>query len=293
MADANTQSSPIAEVQRESIRPGESDNLRLGGSTSGGRKQVEIVHSETQHHDRTLYLRAIWALAAQHFSRYGEDHLTLNKLTHVAAPGATDAQNSLCISISSFYSRTPCFLLQSLASSRPVTLTLSFNCTSSTIPSGVAILFSGAVGRMVDSNARLTFVRVCIVLQKCSSAAAYALFLVLFTRLRSHIHAEGHLGAVVWMIFAVIVLVGSLQKLATIGISVAVERDWVTVIADGNSHHLTRLNTYIRRIDLLSKLLAPLFVSLLTTVTSYPLSITILLGVVILSMVFEFLCPLS
>ena len=146
---------------------------------------------------------------------------------------------------------------------------------------------------MVDSNARLTFVRVCIVLQKCSSAAAYVLFLVLFTRFRRRIHAKGHPGAVVWMIFAAIVFCGSLLKLATIGISVAVERDWVTVIADGSSHHLTRLNTYVRRIDLLSKLLAPLSVSLLTTVTSYPLSITILLGTAIFSMIFEFLCLLS
>ena len=81
MADASTQSSPIAEVQREGIQPGESDKLRREDSTPGDQKQIEIVHSETRHHDRTLDIRAIWALAAQHFSRYGEDHLTLNKLT--------------------------------------------------------------------------------------------------------------------------------------------------------------------------------------------------------------------
>jgi iron-regulated transporter 1 len=79
-------------------------------------------------------------------------------------------------------------------------------------------------------------------------------------------------------------------KLATIGITVAIERDWVTVIAEGNSDHLTRLNTYIRRIDLLSKLLAPLFVSLLTTVSSYPLSVAVLLGFGMLGLIFEFIC---
>ena len=74
MADANTQSSPIAEVQRNFIQPAESDSLRLEGSTLGDQKQVEILHYETEPHDRTIDKRAIWALAAQHFSRYGEHH---------------------------------------------------------------------------------------------------------------------------------------------------------------------------------------------------------------------------
>lgn len=98
-----------------------------------------------------------------------------------------------------------------------------------------------------------------------------------------------HEHALVWILFAAIVFCGCVLKLATIGISVAVERDWVTAIADGNSEMLTKLNTYLRRIDLLSKLVAPLFVSLLTTVGSYPFSIAFLLGFGIVSMVFEFL----
>ena len=69
MPDASTQSSPIAEVQKEAILPGESNNLRLEDSTPGDQRQIEIVHSETRHHDRTLDIRAIWALVAQHFSR--------------------------------------------------------------------------------------------------------------------------------------------------------------------------------------------------------------------------------
>jgi solute carrier family 40 (iron-regulated transporter), member 1 len=152
------------------------------------------------------------------------------------------------------------------------------------------MVFSGVVGNAVDAHTRLAFVRICIVFQKCSYSAAYALFLVLFIRFRSEIETRGPVHTLVWTLFAVIVLCGCVLKLATVGISVAVERDWVTVIADGNSDHLTRLNTYLRRIDLLSKLVAPLFVSLLTTVVSYPFAIAFLLGFGIVSMVFEFLC---
>ena len=39
----------------------------------------------------------------------------------------------------------------------------------------------------------------------------------------------------------------------------------MTCIADGSSEYLSQLNARLRRIDLLCKLLAPLFVSLLTT----------------------------
>lgn len=167
------------------------------------------------------------------------------------------------------------------------------DCNSEHRPLGVAILFSGTVGGLVDSRARLPFVRICIVLQKASVSAAYALFLVLFLHFRRNIQSGGHVPALVWALLALIVICGCILKLATIALSVAVERDWATVIAEGSSENLTKLNTYLRRIDLLSKLFAPLFVSLLTTVASYPFSVAFLLGFGVASMTFEFLCASS
>lgn len=65
------------------------------------------------------------------------------------------------------------------------------------------------------------------------------------------------------------------------------------MIAQGSSPRLTRLNTYLRRIDLLAKLLAPLYVSLLTTAASFVFSAAFLLGFALVSMVFEFSCELD
>lgn len=90
--------------------------------------------------------------------------------------------------------------------------------------------------------------------------------------------------------FFLIVFCGSLHNLSQVAISVAIERDWITVIADGSSAHLTTINTYMRRIDLLCKLLAPLFVSLLTSVASYPFAAYFLCGVEAGCMFFELLC---
>lgn len=78
------------------------------------------------------------------------------------------------------------------------------------------------------------------------------------------------------------------RSLSNVGTSVQIERDFVTTIADGSARRLTRLNAYMRRIDLLSKLLAPLFVSALTT-ANYRISAVVLLAVCGATLVFELL----
>ncbi|OCF38724.1 solute carrier family 40 (iron-regulated transporter), member 1 [Kwoniella heveanensis CBS 569] len=73
------------------------------------------------------------------------------------------------------------------------------------------------------------------------------------------------------------------------GMTVAIERDWITEIAHGDPVVLTVLNTYMRRIDLLSKLIAPLVVSLMTSFGDYPLATGVLFGLSILSCATEYL----
>ncbi|PCH43584.1 hypothetical protein WOLCODRAFT_103797 [Wolfiporia cocos MD-104 SS10] len=154
------------------------------------------------------------------------------------------------------------------------------------LTTGIAIILSGWAGHQVDIRHNLQLVRACIVVIKFSACGAYAGSLVLLSR-----HDYGRLHD--WStppgggMFALIILCGCVQNLAGVAISVAIERDWVTVIADGSSAHLTTVNTYMRRIDLLCKLLAPLFVSLLTTAASYTFAAYFLCGVDAACMVFE------
>lgn len=136
--------------------------------------------------------------------------------------------------------------------------------------------------------------RWCILFQKLSATGAYSCFLVLFaTPLQASAATGLRASALVWFLFALVVVCGCALKLATVGISVAVERDWVTCIAEGHDEALTTMNTVLRRIDLLSKLLAPLFVSLLTTTASYTFSVAFFLAFGIVTMIFEFFCKLS
>ncbi|KAJ6632275.1 Ferroporti-1 [Mycena sp. CBHHK59/15] len=119
------------------------------------------------------------------------------------------------------------------------------------------ILFSRWAGSLVDKLPKLTVVRASIFLQKTSALAAYACF----AALRS---VDSRFSSTSLMLFALLVLMGCMLQLSTICISIAVERDWATCISAGSSAKLGKLNTYLRQINLLCKLLAPLFVSFLT-----------------------------
>ncbi|KAE8221394.1 hypothetical protein CF319_g5243 [Tilletia indica] len=193
------------------------------------------------------------------------------------------------------------------------------------VTTGAAIIFSGSVGHTLDGPSspkahrrsevssleateenvggkdptyQLRLIRNFILLQKLLVAISYALFLILFLQPGLAQEAEnggrgvqagGAANARPWTIFAAITLVGCGVILCNVGISVGIERAWVTLIARSDEGRLVRLNAIMRRIDLLSKLLAPLAVSLLTSVTSYPISIVVLLCITVVTAIFEWI----
>jgi solute carrier family 40 (iron-regulated transporter), member 1 len=85
------------------------------------------------------------------------------------------------------------------------------------------------------------------------------LFGPLFTIAQSAFHGEAPLlpTLTVWLILSITIISSGIIGLANTGNSVAIERDWIITIAQGNGPFLTTLNTYMRRIDLTSKLVAP------------------------------------
>ncbi|KAI0778796.1 Ferroporti-1 [Trametes elegans] len=153
---------------------------------------------------------------------------------------------------------------------------------------GVAVILSGWAGRLVDEHHSLGVVRASIVAIKFAACMMYAGSLVLLYRLGAMSNAtRPWTTPLASGMFTLIVVGGCVHNLAGVTISVAVERDWVTSIAGASSTHLTTLNTYMRRIDLLCKLLAPLFVSLLTTAASYRFATIFLCAVEVACLLFE------
>ncbi|KAI8067114.1 Ferroporti-1 [Gongronella butleri] len=138
-----------------------------------------------------------------------------------------------------------CFLL--IAEAFPVSLLYPSVYGFATTIS--AILFSSHVGNLVDTTPRLTFVRHTLLVQKASIVTSCLLFYALF---------QGWVAPV--GLYVGIITCGCLLKLAFIANNIAIEKDWVLVIAEGDTASML---TTMKRIDLFCKTVAPVLIGAL------------------------------
>jgi len=92
--------------------------------------------------------------------------------------------------------------------------------------------------------------------------------------------------------FAFILLLGILENLSASGNMLSMERDWVVTAAapGGRPYDLTHLNSSMRRIDLICKLIAPILISVIVSATSTRLGVLVVGGMSTTSWTIEVLC---
>ncbi|KAF2180342.1 hypothetical protein K469DRAFT_729893 [Zopfia rhizophila CBS 207.26] len=127
-----------------------------------------------------------------------------------------------------------------------------------------AALLSSCIGSLVDRTPRLITVRQSIVWQRVPVAVSCLLLLVLLQQKESKL--------IVFSCFAASVGLACVEKLAFVANTVSIERDWIIVISDSLEMERQELNSTMRRIDLVCKLVAPISISL---VDGYSTSIAI------------------
>ncbi|KAL5416322.1 hypothetical protein PMIN06_003292 [Paraphaeosphaeria minitans] len=142
-----------------------------------------------------------------------------------------------------------------------------------------AFLLSSAIGHQVDSRERLGVVRHSIIWQRVSVAASCGILLLLLQS------APETWTTGAW--FSICMVLAGVEKLAFVGNTVAVERDWVVVVAEGLGLPREDLNSKMRRIDLVCKLVAPLGISLVDGFST-EIAIWVVLAQNALSIVFEY-----
>jgi len=154
-----------------------------------------------------------------------------------------------------------------------------------------AIAFTVPAGRLLDSRrvSRLAVVRASIVAQRLAVAASCALFWVLLAlgtgeAPRGVGGRRGQMG-----LFAASVVLACVEKVAAGMNLVAVERDWVVVITDGDEAARQSVNARMRRIDLFCKLLGPLVIALIAA-ASVSVAVYCTLAMNILSVLVEYFC---
>ncbi|KAF9178409.1 hypothetical protein BGZ51_007535 [Haplosporangium sp. Z 767] len=128
------------------------------------------------------------------------------------------------------------------------------------------LLLSNRIGNWINILSRLNTYRITLLIQKASIVIS-TLFFHFLGNNKDIPNSTGQ-----FVIFAFIVILGCALKLAFIGNSIAIEKDWAMIISDGN---LEQLLPTMRRIDLVCKTVSPIFVGFL--ITADPLVITLVI----------------
>jgi iron-regulated transporter 1 len=92
--------------------------------------------------------------------------------------------------------------------------------------------------------------------------------------------------------FTIILLLGILEGLSASGNMLSMERDWVVAAAspDGRRYDLTHLNSAMRRIDLICKLIAPILISVIISAANVKIGVLVVGGMSAASWAVELWC---
>ena len=98
---------------------------------------------------------------------------------------------------------------------------------------------------------------------------------------------EGISDSLRYVLLACLSVLASVEKLCSILNLVSVERDWVVVIADRSEAALRGMNSQMRRIDLICKLVGPFLISIFDGFSTI-LAIEVTFGMNVISVVIEY-----
>ncbi|EMD00732.1 hypothetical protein BAUCODRAFT_118471 [Baudoinia panamericana UAMH 10762] len=145
-----------------------------------------------------------------------------------------------------------------------------------------AAIISPLLGQYVDSGERLSVIRWSIVSQRLAVGSSC---LLLFAITLAPILQRD------WLFFPLVLpvlcLLAAIEKLGFVLNTIAIERDWVVVIAGKDESYLRTANSQMRRIDLFCKLVGPLVISIVDA-ASPQAAILITGGLTVLSVAIEY-----
>ena len=143
-----------------------------------------------------------------------------------------------------------------------------------------AIMFAPTIGRHVDQVDRLKVVRLSIIGQRLAViSSCLGLWLLSFV--------SSPKTAASLVLFGIMTILACVEKLCSIMNLIAIERDWVVVVAKSSNCGLEVLNSQMRRIDLICKLLGPLVIALVDA-QSLRLTVSVLSGTNAVSLAIEY-----
>ena len=138
--------------------------------------------------------------------------------------------------------------------------TLFFASCYALFRSLAAALLGSWIGGQVDARDRLYVVRQSILWQRLSVAASCAVLVAMLGL--GDVQEKKNASGISYGLFAVSAVLACVEKLAFVANTVSVERDWIVVVSESLGADRQELNSVMRRIDLVCKLIAPVGIGL-------------------------------
>lgn len=136
-----------------------------------------------------------------------------------------------------------------------------------------AVVLSPAVGRYIDAGERLHVVRSSIIFQRGAVMVSCGILWLMVVE-------PAQQASLRVILLVLLSLIACVEKLCSVMNLVSVERDWVVVVAGDSEATLRSLNSQMRRIDLLCKLVGPFVISIIDGYsTSVAISVNLAMNV--------------
>jgi len=164
---------------------------------------------------------------------------------------------------------------------------LRLTATYGLVIAASVILFGASVGRCIDKTRRLTAARVFLTIQN-TAVSLCALLLAGFISYKSDL-AESHLGWVTVAVSVGAIILASVARLASSGTNIIIQKDWIVVIAAGDTDRLAKMNSILRTIELTTYMLAPAAAGQLFTFLGFGFTGVFIAGWNIVSVCLEYL----
>eukprot|EP00062_Callorhinchus_milii_P005967 gi/632945967/ref/XP_007888323.1/ PREDICTED: solute carrier family 40 member 1 [Callorhinchus milii] len=154
------------------------------------------------------------------------------------------------------------------------------------IVAGSVLLLGASIGDWVDKTARLKVAQTSLIIQNVSVIICGVNLMVVF-----HFDWEIRTMYNGWLLtlsYISVISMANIANLASTAMSITIQRDWIVVIAGGDSNVLSVMNATIRIIDQLTNIAAPLAVGNIMTFGSIKIGCGFIAGWNLFSMFMEY-----
>jgi len=173
-----------------------------------------------------------------------------------------------------------CYMLELLPTSLRLTATYGLVISAS------VIVFGASIGRLVDTMGRISAARLSLAIQNLATATC-ALILAAFLHYRAELEPAGP-GNPTLIVSVVAIVLAAVARLASSGTNIIIQKDWIVVVAGGDTDRLATMNSILRTIELTTYAIAPAVAGCLFTILGFGLTGLVIAGWNVLSVCLEY-----